>query len=291
MSKHHLPFGYVPGVVLACSLFLPALAPAQETSDVETSQPRADATGCQDLPEVPQLGTSVMVSCQSGDSVKVVMPLKPDAQGFPREKSVQGVYEFREYHITETDQQEQAFPNLLQLLPMTGFNVKYTEEPSTITARNADTWILVHMSGDFYNVSVVRAKEEPWAPVASTEEISRQMDTNHRVAIYGIKFSADNQAVKEESKILGELLKYLKTSPTPYVIIESHKQTNRGTAEEDLAITSKRAAALVAWLKAHGITAGRLEAKGMGRGKAISENDTPLEIQQNDRIELVKGAP
>ena len=140
------------------------------------------------------------------------MPLKPDAQGFAREKLVRGDYEFREYQIPQADQQEHAFENLMRLAPMAGFIVKYSADPSTITARKADTWIRINVSGEFYDVSVVRVKEEPWTPpFKGAQEISREMDTNRRVAIYGIEFSPDNQAVlAENSKILGEVLTYLK---------------------------------------------------------------------------------
>jgi outer membrane protein OmpA-like peptidoglycan-associated protein len=220
------------------------------------------------------------------------MPLKPDAQGFARERSVRGIYEFREYQIMQIDQQEHAFESLMQLAPIAGFTVKYSSSPSTITARNGDTWILINVSGDFYNVSVVRVKEEPWTPpFKNAEEISWEMDADKRAAIYGIEFSPDNQAINEEdSKILLEVLKYLKGNPNLAVIVESHKFSTTGNAKGDLEITGKRASAVVDWLVEHGITAGRLQSKALGRTKPVTENDTAIEIQRNERIALAKAA-
>jgi outer membrane protein OmpA-like peptidoglycan-associated protein len=219
------------------------------------------------------------------------MPLKPDARGFAREKAVRGIYEFREYQIAQAGQQEQAFENLMQLAPIAGFIVKYSASPSTITARNGDTWILINVSGDFYNVSVVRAKEEPWTPVKDAEGVSQEMQTHSRVAVYGIEFSPDNQAINEEdSKILIDVLQYLKDNPNLAVIVESHKFSTKGNAEGDLEITRKRANAVVNWLVAHGITAGRLQSKALGRTKPVTENDTATEIQRNERIALAKAA-
>jgi outer membrane protein OmpA-like peptidoglycan-associated protein len=220
------------------------------------------------------------------------MPLKPDARGFAREKSVRGIYEFREYQITQVGQQEQAFENLMQLAPIAGFIVKYSASPSTITARNGDTWILINVSGDFYDVSVVRAKDEPWTPpFKNAEEMAREMDAHSRVAIYGIEFSPTTQAINEnDSKILLEVLKYLKEHPNLAVIIESHKFSIKGSAEGDLEITGKRANAVVDWLVAHGITAGRLQSKGLGRTRPVTENDTAIEVQRNERIALAKAA-
>jgi outer membrane protein OmpA-like peptidoglycan-associated protein len=218
------------------------------------------------------------------------MPLPPDAQGYAREKSVRGIYEFREYQITQAAEQERAFESLMQLAPMAGFIVKYSSNSSTITARNGDTWILINVSGDFYNVSVVREKEERWTPVKDAEGISKEMQTNSRASIYGIGFTPDNQAVNEEdSKILSDVLKYLEENPNLAVIVESHKFSTKGSPQDDLEMTWKRADAVVGWLVAHGITTGRLQSKGLGRSKPLAENDTATEIQRNERIALVKA--
>jgi outer membrane protein OmpA-like peptidoglycan-associated protein len=280
MAAHRLSFALVLGIALTCSIHRPAPCLAQE------SEPNVDAAGCPDV-IFPKLAGSVVVSCRRGDSVEVTMPLKPDAQGFAREKSVRGIYEFREYQITRVDQQERAFENLMQMAPMAGFIVKYSASPSTITARNGDTWILINVSGDFYNVSVVRVKVEPWTPVKDAEGMSREMQTHSRVAIYGIEFSPYNQAVNEEdSKILIDVLRYIKENANLAVTVESHKFGTKGNAEDDLEITRKRANAVVGWLVAHGIAAGRLQSKALGRSKPVTENDTAIEIQRNERIVL-----
>jgi len=176
---------------------------------------------------------------------------------------------------------------------MAGFIVKYSANPSIITARKGDTWIRINVGGEFYDVSVVRVKEEPWTPpFKGAQEISREMDTNVRVAIYGIEFSPDNQAVlAENSKILGEVLTYLKMNPGLTIEVESHKMSNNGNARDDQEITRKRAKAVIDWLVAHGIALACLQPKALGHNKPITENDTPLEVQRNERIELAKTAP
>ena len=271
-------------MTLTCLLYLSAPCLAQQ------SEPNVDEAGCPNLTLFPKLVTSVVVSCRRGDSVAVTMPLPPDAQGYAREKSVRGIYEFREYQITQAAEQERAFESLMQLAPMAGFIVKYSSNPSTITARNGDTWILINVSGDFYNVSVVREKEKPWTPVKDAEGIFKEMQTNSHINIYGIGFTPDNQAVNEEdSKILNDVLKYLKENPNLAVIVESHKFSARGSPQDDLEMTRKRADAVVGWLVANGVAAGRLQPKARGRTKPLTENDTAIEIQRNDRIALIKA--
>jgi outer membrane protein OmpA-like peptidoglycan-associated protein len=280
MGAYRSRVTFIAGVVFVGATLVPVVCPAQGVE------------GCADLKVVPKLAGSVIVSCDKGDSMEVTLPLKPDAQGSAREKSVRGHYEFREYHIALPNyQQDQAFEDLLRLLPIAGSTVKYAANP-TITARNGDTWILINVSGEYCDVKTVQASEDPWTPAKDAQEISREMQAHSRVAIYGIQFSPDNSAVVEEnSKILGEVLTYLKRNPAATIDVESHKVSTTGTAEDDQEVTRKRATAVVTWLTAHGIAAERLRAKPLGRNKPITENDTPLEIERNERIELAQTAP
>lgn len=277
---------------LVCSVLLPTRCTAQDNPDAEPAEPSADAEGCSDLSVFPKLASSIIVSCHGGDFLEVSMPLQPDAAGYAREKSAKGPYEFREYRILQEDQQEQAFANLMDLLPIAGFTVKYSQSPSTITARNEDTWIYVNVNADSYDVTVVREKAEPWDPVKNATEISQKMETNYRVALYGIHFSPDNHTIIErDSIILFEVVKYLQANPNGVIIVESHKMSEKGSSQEDQSITKERANAVVAWLETHGIAAKRLQPKGLGRSiPIIPENDTPSEIQRNERIELVKDS-
>ena len=202
---------------------------------------------------------------------------------------MRGAYEYRGYQILEEEQQQQAFENLSQLLSIAGFLVKYSESPSTLVGRKENTWIVVRLSGELYNVTVVNAKEEPWTPVKNADEIGRKIKANYRAAIYGIQFSPDGATVMEEnSKILEELLKFLKANPKARFVLESHRMSDGDTGKEDLEITQKRAQVLVAWLEGHGVAPQRLQAKGVGRSKPLTENDTPTEMERNERVELAE---
>jgi outer membrane protein OmpA-like peptidoglycan-associated protein len=276
------------GLCLICFLRFPTPCFAQDNPPEPLPQP-AD---CPPLKGFPQLAASVVVSCSRQDSIKVTMPLSPDADGSPREKEVHGSYEYREYQIARTYQQESAYAGLKNLVPMAGFVLKYAAEPSTITARNGDTWILINVSDEFYNVSVVVEPEEPWTPVVNAGQISQQMDAQGRVEIDGIQFKPSDQAIQEaQSLILFEVLKYLQQNPNLAVVIESHKVSSHGTAQGDMEVTGQRANAVVEWLVAHGVERTRLTAKPFGRTKPLSENDTPLEIQRNERLVIAKTTP
>jgi outer membrane protein OmpA-like peptidoglycan-associated protein len=288
----HFSFALVLGTALASLIPFAPMCLAQENPNptpIIEAQPTVQAADCPNLPDFPQLAMSVVVSCQKSDSVEVKMPLKSDGNGVSREKLVRGIYEFREYRIPRADQQEHAFENLMQLVPIAGFIVRYSANPSTITAQKGDTWILINISGDSYNVSVVRNTKPPCSPVKNAEEISREFQAHNRVAIYGIQFSPENQSIQEQnSDILNEVLKFLVQNPAVAVVIESHKFSALGTDEKDSEITRERANAVFDWLVAHGVAARRLQARPFGRNKPLEENDSPMGNQCNERIELSK---
>jgi outer membrane protein OmpA-like peptidoglycan-associated protein len=292
MGGHRSPFVFITSILFASSALVSAKCMAQDNSGMQPAQLNADVEGCSDLKALPKLAATHIVSCDKGDSIEVILPMKSDGQGNAREKSVRGHYEFREYRIPEVYRDDQAFLSLMQWIPLAGFTVKYSTSPSTITARKQDTWILVNVSGEYYDVKAVIVPEDPWTPVRDAQGISREMEAHKRVAIYGVEFSPDSQSVIEErSKILGEIVTYLRGNAGLTFDVESHTMSKNGNAEDDQGITRKRAQAVVAWLAAHGIAAGRLRPQAFGRNKPLTENDTLLEIQRNDRIELVQTAP
>jgi outer membrane protein OmpA-like peptidoglycan-associated protein len=272
------------------SVILPSVAFCQEDADVAKTDQGAHESGCIELSMLRRIGTSSILSCDSQSSAEVTIPLQPNADGYARQKVVRGPYEFREYHIS-SDLLDMAFENILQLLPVSEFTVKYSSNPSTISARKDNIWVLINVNGETYTVTAVTDQEKPWQPVSDAEGIAHEMAKNSHVAIYGIEFTADNQTIVEEhSTILTEVLKYLAGNPALNITVESHTESRGGTAETDLIVTEKRSKAVAAWLEAHRIPAGRLHTKGSGRTNPLTENDTPLEIQQNERIELVKAS-
>jgi len=290
MTPHSLSRWLPLSIALVCSTRLPAPCVAQENPNILTAEPAIQAADCPPFKAFPQLPMTIVVSCHESDSVEITVPLKPDAQGRAQQKSVRGLYEFREYRNPLAEQQDSMFNNLMQLAPMAGFTVLYSARPSVITARSGQIWVLINVADDSYNISVVQDSQMSCAPVNNAEEIARNMEARDRVAIYGMQFSPENQIMEEKStEALKALLKYIVQSPDRSLVIESHKVTPKGTEEDDFEITRERANAVVDWLVAHGIPPGLLQAKPFGRMQPLTENDTAAGIHCNERIELSKA--
>lgn len=280
--------GFILSVLLAAFHLITPQCRAQENPP-PLPEPPMQPADCPKFTVFPQLPMSVVVACQKNDSTEVTLPLKPDADGRAREKTIRGDYEFREYHIAQSNTQEQAFDGLMQLVPIAGFVVKYSARPSIITASKDELWILINVTGDSYTIAVVRGSSQACEPISGPDEILRRLQAQNRIAIYGIQFTPQNQInLDTSSGILEAVLKYMKQNPTSHFFVESHKFTPRGTDDDDFEITRERANAVVDWLVANGIPVGNLQVKPFGRMKPVGDNDTLSEIQCNDRIELVK---
>lgn len=276
-------------LAIALTCVLPARCSAQQVDINGMPIDPAERAGCPRLEALPPLPSAKVVSCQKSDSVEVSMPLKPDPNGLAQEKKARGAYQFREYQIGELEQPN-AFDNLLALLPSAGFRVKYSNKPSTITARKDDTWILINVSDEFYNVSVVQEAPEVWPAVKTAEEISREMQAHNHVDIYGVGFSPTDQSILErQPPILVEVLKYLRQNAELSVVIESDKVSKEGSPEMDEEITRKRANAVMEWLVANGVAQTRVQPRPGGRNNPVTENESPSEIQRNERLVLVKA--
>jgi len=285
--RFRLCLSFTTALACVAVLTLPAVCFAQQSDQTDGNQ---DASGCPPLTILWPIPGATVVSCQHQDSVGVTFPLKPDAHGYAQEKQVRGAFEFREYQISKM-MQDAAFDNMMKELPAAGFTIKFSSKPSTITARKEDMWALINISGESYNVSLVKAPPEVWASVKTAAEISREMQAHNRVDIYGIEFSPDHQCILEkESQILFEILKYLKQNIDTSVIVESDKITPNLPAEVDSEITRERANAVMDWLIAHGIASSRVQSRPVGRNNPITENESPSEIQRNERIVLIKAA-
>jgi outer membrane protein OmpA-like peptidoglycan-associated protein len=277
--------------VLPLLCFLGAPVSLGQESSGYRPEPTGDG-GCPQLASVPQLPMTEVVSCHKGDSVEVTFPLTPDSHGQSRDRKVTGAYEFREYHLPQGFNAEQAFENLTQLLPMAGLIVKYSYRPSTIVGRNGDLWVLINVNDDLYNVSTIRDAEAVCAGASSLGDIARQMTARNRVSIAGVQFSGKNQLDSDASGAALEALHdYLKQNPTASFFIESHKVSTGGTEDDDFELSRQRANAVVNWLVAHGIPAEHLQGKPWGRMQPETDNQGESEIQCNERIQLVRRNP
>ncbi len=108
------------------------------------------------------------------------------------------------------------------------------------------------------------------------------------VTSYGILFDVDSDKLRPESTpTLEALRKMLADHAELKIGIEGHTDAS-GDDAHNLALSQRRAAAVVAYLTANGIGGARLQAVGKGETVPVGDNATAVGRQQNRRVVIRK---
>ena len=125
--------------------------------------------------------------------------------------------------------------------------------------------------------------------VIGTDKLQRGLADEGKIALYGLYFDTAKAEVKPESKPqLTEMAKLLQANKALKVLIVGHTD-NQGTVDANLALSQKRAEAVMAALVAdHKIDAARLRARGVANFSPVTSNASEAGRSKNRRVELVE---
>ncbi|MET3139951.1 OOP family OmpA-OmpF porin [Undibacterium sp. GrIS 1.2] len=109
-----------------------------------------------------------------------------------------------------------------------------------------------------------------------------------KIALYGILFDTNKAVIKSASNpTLEQMAKLLRDEPALKVFIVGHTD-NQGSVEENLALSRKRADAVVQILNTqYGIAADRLQSQGVANFAPVSNNLNDEGRTKNRRVEMV----
>jgi len=122
------------------------------------------------------------------------------------------------------------------------------------------------------------------APAVDTQRVVDAV--NAQIRRRGIAYTTGAADLTDQGKAtLAIIATILKNNPTVRVQVNGYTD-NVGTPARNLALSQRRAQAVVDYLVANGIAAARLQAKGFGQDNPIASNDTEQGRAQNRRIEF-----
>jgi outer membrane protein OmpA-like peptidoglycan-associated protein len=87
-------------------------------------------------------------------------------------------------------------------------------------------------------------------------------------------------------RALDRLAQFLKDSPGTDLLIEGHTDSV-GSDDYNLALSQRRAQSVADALSERGVSANRVQTKGLGKAYPVASNDTQAGRQQNRRVEIV----
>jgi OOP family OmpA-OmpF porin len=263
-------------LVCVAALFFVASLRAQE-------EERKDAEGCKDSPLITRFPGSIINSCDNKEYDQADLPWKDGGT-----KHVEGEYHYWDIATRPGTSEIQVYRNFQTAIKNAGFTIDYTMSPDQIVAHKGSTWVFIDSRGDYYYQTIVTEKEMKQEVTADASSLSDDINKSGHVAVYGIRFETGKAAILPDSEsVLGEIVKLLQQNPDLKLRVEGHTD-NQGNAAANQSISEKRAQAVVAWLTAHGVEAGRLTAKGWGQTKPVEDNSTDEGRAKNRRVELVK---
>ena len=269
---------------------LAAVALAQPVSIVfpaPTVQPEQIAN-TQDFPFIPPLSGARLIQTS-----RVSLPLELKSATADDEAVLAGIS-----HVKKTYQRTGAISSMRfvstyrdalfaagwKLIDVTRIAEPAVQETVTVSAhylqngRNIYARVSQEPDGP-YEVNVADVGAEDW---------SAALARDCRVRIYSIHFDLDRPTIRtfESEPTLEKLATLLKAKATPAIELQGHMDNigEAGTAARQQ-LSDGRARAVVAWLTAHGVPAGKVSAKGYGKARPIADNDSDLGRAMNRRIE------
>ncbi len=242
-----------------------------------------DAEGCKDSPLITRFPGSIINSCDNKEYEQADLPMAGN-----QVKHVEGEYHYWDIATREGVSEIQVFRNFETAIKKAGFTIDYTLSPSQIVGHKGATWIFIDNRGTYYYQTIVTEKQMQQEVTADASSLSDEINKSGHVAVYGIHFDTGKAVIQPDSEnVLGEIAKLLQENPDLKLRVEGHTD-NQGSAAANQALSEKRAQAVVAWLVAHGVSAPRLAAKGLGATKPVADNSSDDGRAKNRRVELVK---
>jgi outer membrane protein OmpA-like peptidoglycan-associated protein len=106
------------------------------------------------------------------------------------------------------------------------------------------------------------------------------------IEVYGVNFDFNKSVLRPDSEpVLRAVLQLFTASPSFRAEVGGHTD-NVGTPDYNMKLSEARAAAVKAWLVAHGVAADRVTSRGYGDTRPLVPNDTDADRFKNRRVEL-----
>jgi outer membrane protein OmpA-like peptidoglycan-associated protein len=151
------------------------------------------------------------------------------------------------------------------------------------TKNGRDLWLHAGARGNGMNVKVV-----DMGAAAAWKKLQEQLDQAGHVAVYGIYFATDSDALDATSDAtLQQIKKLLDGVPALKLEIQGHTDST-GKHDHNQTLSDARAAAVKKWLVEHGVAAARLTTKGYAETVPVGDNSKPEGRSKNRRVELAR---
>ena len=274
-------------------LGLAAPAAAQDT--------HPDVAECKDSSVLSRMTGCWIEACvaKDFDSLDIFRETeKPDVFDVTKGTPVEGQTMVIEYSCPASVSALQIVRNAERALRTAGYSVVMSGNVTNnvgshvpaVVAKKGGQWVqvLTDTGGRAYLMSAVKESEVSQVMTADATTMAASIALTGHVAVYGITFDTGQSTITPQSNAtLAEVVTLLTKNPSWRMRIEGHTD-NVGTEALNTSLSVRRAAAVEAWLAAHGVDGKRLTHEGYGESRPLGDNATEDGRARNRRVELVK---
>ncbi len=258
-------------------------------------QPRLepDAPNCADSKTLPRLLMCRVDNCESKHGDHRDVPVHDNEKGEPVSNPVDGDSRAVMYECAEVVTPGEIIQRAATALRAYGFELPYqfVDKEGTLTAHKGDLWVLVESASHYYTLTELTATPPDYDSIVDAPSMAEALEKYGKAPLYGITFLPGRADIAPESVImLREVYAMLEDNPGWRVRIEGHTDST-GTKAANMALSIKRAQAVVDYLVNRGTKRARLEAAGLGDTDPVADNSTEAGRTRNRRIQLVKLNP
>jgi outer membrane protein OmpA-like peptidoglycan-associated protein len=202
------------------------------------------------------------------------------------------VYGIRPDLVVRSASATQIVRNYINAGKKAGFSVENEDNNGYATLSKGDdgsaVWVKVEVWDEGRAYKLVIVEEAPVSQEVNAQALFDTIQKSGRIALY-INFDTGSYAVPPEAEPqLEQIVSMMIENPSLKLSIEGHTD-NTGQPDGNLRLSDARAQSIRQALIDKGIEAARLNAKGLGRTKPLTGNDTEEGRAKNRRVELVKA--
>jgi OmpA-OmpF porin, OOP family len=265
------------GLVVTTAVLLTAFCGAARAQD-------SDSEGCKDSPLISRYPKSFIISCdhKEFDSANMEITKAGEQKGIEGDTTILG------YSVPEGASDLVIYRNMHNALAGAGYSFLYEESPYKFTAKKGAQYIALSQGGGETQLTFVKEQAMAQVVTADAKSMNDALDSAGHVAVYGIEFATGKaDLLPAADGPLQQMLILMKDNAGLKLRVEGHTD-NVGARAMNQRLSEQRAAAVVAWLTAHGIAKDRLTAQGFADTKPVEDNSTEEGRAKNRRVELVK---
>jgi len=212
--------------------------------------------------------------------------------------NVEGYYYYLNYGLIKGEEESSGpkiLRNYMNAVTKAGGTLLYEEGCCNIYLQlkkeNRITWIRVKSYGDGrkYQLWIIEEAEMEQDIVVDANSMMSDINSQGRVALYGVYFDFNKTEVKPESDpSLKEIAKLLSDNPSLNLFVVGHTD-NTGDYKYNMKLSQDRAEAVVkALVSKYNVDSKRLTSAGVGPLAPFTTNDTEEGKAKNRRVELIK---